>query len=219
MASGLGGAAGASSPTATSVLNAAKAAIAKQTGVHLVVFSKSGSTSNTVTADLGSNVGTESIVSGTASATIRVTPDYGYLDGNSDGLTTIFGMTAAQAKKVGKGWISMKSGTSQYTDLKSGATVSAITGVLPAAKGTTLSTTASGGSRVYVLKWTTAATSTSSKVLNTLTISAVGSALPVQESASTSSGSGTTTFTKWGEHVQVGAPPANSTIAYSKVTG
>jgi hypothetical protein len=54
---------------------------------------------------------------------------------------------------------------------------------------------------------------------DTLTVSAAGATLPVEETM-TASGGGleTITFSKWGEPVVVSAPPAGSTISYSKIT-
>ena len=207
--------------TTSSVLTAAKAAIAKQTGVHLVVTTKSSSSASTEkwVADLGAKSGVETIAEGKASASIKVTPTYAYFTGNSAGLTTIFGLSAAEAKKIGKDWVSLKSSTSQYSDLKSGVTISSVTGVLPKAKGTSLSTTVTAGVHLYVLKWTTAATSSTPKLSITLTISATGATLPVEETTAASGGAEEAlVFSKWGERVAVSTPPAASTISYSKVT-
>jgi len=217
MSTALGVAASAAATT-SSVLKAAKAAMAKQTGVHLVNSSKSGSSSALAIVDFGTKSGEENVSEGKARLTYKLTPTYAYIGGNSSGLTTIFGLTAAQAKKVGKDWISAKAGTSEYAAFKSGLTISSLAGVLPATKGTTLSTTVTDGVHLYVLKWTTAATSSTSKLSNTMTISAVGATLPVEVITTAPSGSATTKFSKWGEHVAVSTPPAASTISYAKAT-
>jgi hypothetical protein len=183
-----------------------------------VVTSKSGSSSVLAIVDFGTKSGEETLSEGKARLTYKLTPTYAYISGNSSGLTTIVGLTAAQAKKVGKDWISMKAGTSEYSAFKSGLTVSALAVLLPATKGTTLSTTVTDGVHLYVLKWTTAATSSTSKLSNTMTISAVGATLPVEVITTAPSGSATTKFSKWGEHVAVSTPPAASTISYAKAT-
>ena len=192
--------------------------MAKQTGVHLVESGKSGSSSVLFIADLGTKSGQETASEGKARLTLELTPTYAYIGGNSSGLTTIFGLTAAQAKKVGKDWISVKAGTSEYAPLKSGLTSSSLAVLFPATKGTTLSTTITDGVHLYVLKWTTAATSSTPKLSHTMTISAVGATLPVELLATASSGSASTKFSKWGEHVTVSAPPVASTISLSKLT-
>ncbi len=104
--------------TTSSVLTAAKSDIGKQTSVHLVVTSSSRSTSveEHIKADLGTVSGIETISEGSETVVLKVTPSYGYLSGDSSGLTKIFGMTSAQAKRVGKDWVSVKAGTSQYKD-------------------------------------------------------------------------------------------------------
>jgi hypothetical protein len=212
------GVAASAAATKSSVLKAAKAAMAKQTGVHLVESLKSGSASGLCIADFGTKSAEETLSEGKARLTLKLNPTYAYIGGNSSGLTTIFGLTAAQAKKVGKDWISVKAGTSEYAAFKSGLTISSLAGALPATKGTTLSTTVTDGVHLYVLKWTIAATSSAPKRSNTMTISTVGATLPVELITTTSSGSATTKFSRWGEHVAVSAPPVASTISYSKVT-
>lgn len=222
-----GAGASASAATASSVLLAAKAAIAKQVSVHLVITSKSGSRSSveSVIADLGKKSGREVISQGKATVTVEVTPASGYMGGNSSGLTTIFGLSATDAKKLGGRWASFKPSTSQYPNLRSATTIGAVTGVLPPAKGTRLSiesvkgTKTTKATRLYLLAWTTAATSSSPKLANKLTVDAVGAALPVEETTTASSGSEVAKFSKWGERVVVRAPRAGSAIAYSKIIG
>ena len=104
------GVAASATTTASSVLKAAKEAMAKQTGVHLVDSSKSGSSSILAIGDFGTKSAEETLSEGKARLTLKLTPTYAYIGGNSSGLTTIFGLTAAQAKKVGKDWISVKAG-------------------------------------------------------------------------------------------------------------
>jgi hypothetical protein len=213
MSTALGAAASAPTPT-SSVLKAAKAAISRQTGVHVVVSAKSGSSSMLFILDLGTKSGEETASEGKERLTIKLTPTGAYVAGNSSGLTAS-GLTAAQAKKVGKDWLSVPAGTREYAAMKAGLTVSYVAGFLPVAKGTTLSTTITDGVHLYVLKWTTAATSSTRKLSHTMTISAVGATLPVELITTVSSASGTTKFSKWGEHVAVSAPPVASTISLS----
>ena len=150
---------------------------------------------------------------------IRVTPGYGYVSGDSSGLTTIFGLTADQAKKVGSDWVSWKAGTSQYANLKADVTFAAVTALLPGAKGTRLSTGLTNGANVYVLKWTAAASSSTPMLSNTLTVSASGQSLPIEQVSTASGGTkATTQLSGWGELVPASAPPAASTITSTKIT-
>src|ERR1039457_5330065 len=218
----LGATAYAGVATTGSVLQAAKTAIAKQSGAHVVFIASSNSSSSIekIAADVGTTGGVETVFVGKAELTVKVTPSYGYVSGNSTGLTMIFGLSSANAKKVGTHWVSWKAGTSQYTSLKSNLTISSVSGLLPKAKGTRLSTGVTNGSKLYVLKWTSAATSSTPKLSNTLTVSAGATTLPVEETATDSSDTKVTTMlSKWGERVLVTAPPIASTIASSKITG
>jgi hypothetical protein len=211
--------ASAATATTSSIIATAKATLAKQVSVHLVVAVKSSSSSTLEIADLGKTTGVETIASGSANAKVEITPKFGYMEGDSTGLTSLIGLTAAEAKKLGTKWMSLKAGTSPYSDLKSAATIPATDGLLPAAKGTTSSTERSGGAEFYVLKWTTAATSSAPKLSNTLTISTGKTPLPVKEITSDSTASETTTFTKWGEKVAVTDPATASTIPYTTIVG
>jgi hypothetical protein len=207
-------------PKTSSVLTSAKSAIGKQTSVHLVVTSSSSSTSvkEHLEADLEKTSGVETISEGTGTAIIKVTPTYAYLTGNSSGLAKIFGLTSADVNKVGTHWVSVKAGTSQYKDLAASMTISSVASVLPAAKGTALSTSTPSAQKLYILKWNTAATSSEPAWATTLTLSAIGATLPIQET-STASGGGSekVAFSNWGEHVVVSAPVAASTIPLSKL--
>jgi hypothetical protein len=207
--------------TATSVLTAAKAALAAQKAVHLAVYSHAASSKTTerVSADLGPKSGTETISEGQATITIRLTPKAGYLSGSPSGLSTFVDMPAAEIKKVGKDWIVVAVGSSQYSSLKNDVLIGSIAGVLPAAKGTTVARQNVKGTNLYVLSWTTAASGSTPKLSNTLTLSATGATLPIEETTTASGSRETLTLSKWGERVDIAAPPAGSTIPFSKVSG
>ena len=208
--------------TPSSVIGTAKLAIAQQASAHVVFVAHAGSPSKTETivADVGRASGTETVTEGTADLAIRLSPSYAYISGNSSGLTTIFGMSSADAKKVGKDWESWKAGTSQYANLKSDLTMSSVSALLPKAKGTRLTSVVSGGTASYVLKWSISATSSTPEVANTLTVSTGAVTLPVKETALISNGAkATTTISRWGEQFVVGVPSIAATIASSKITG
>jgi hypothetical protein len=213
-------AASAQSATVGSVLAAAKGAIAKQTGVHVAVLKTSSSAIESVVGDFGVKSGVETVTVGKDHVTFRVTPTYGYLSGDASGLTDIVDLSPAEVKKIGKDWVSVKAGTSQYASLSSGMSASSLTAVLPKAKGAKLSTEVSSGAHLYVIKWDTAATSSSPQLSSTLTLSEAGATLPVEQISTASGGSKETAkFSRWGETVRVSAPPTGSTIPFSKVTG
>ncbi|HTV10994.1 MAG TPA: hypothetical protein VME20_03960 [Acidimicrobiales bacterium] len=202
--------------TVSSVIASAKGAITKQTGVHLLVYSHVGSSVESLVGDLGVKRGIETITQNKDTVTIELTPSYAYVKGNEPGLTSIMGFSASQAKKIGNEWVSVKAGTSQYTSLASGLDTSSLAGLLPDVKGTTLSVEKAKPVDLFLLKWTSAATSSSPQLTHTLTLAAVGDTLPVEQSTVAANGSTeTAAFSKWGEAVRVSAPPARSTIPYS----
>ncbi|MGH8988995.1 MAG: hypothetical protein ACRDXC_10455 [Acidimicrobiales bacterium] len=211
--------AAAGTPSTSSVIKSAKAAMAKQLGARVVsvASSKSSSTKERDTTDFGISTGEETISAGDADLSIRVTSTDAYVSGSSSGLTTIFGVTATDAKKIGNDWVFWKAGTSQYSDLEKGVIVRSLTSVLPKVKGTRRSTHTTHGAKLYALKWTSAATSSQPKLSITLTVSA-RSHLPVALTSTSSAGTKeTTTFSHWGEHTVVSAPLAGSTMPSSKI--
>jgi hypothetical protein len=219
---GFGAAAYGDGASTGGVLNATKAAIAAQTGGHVMFTAHSGSTGTTekIVADVGTTSGTEDISEGSAAVAIRVTPPFAYVSGNAAGLSTLFGLSASEARKVGRKWVSWAAGTGQYKNLRSDLTMSSVTALLPKAKGTTVSTKTAGGVGLYELRWTTAATSTVPRLSNTLTISSRAPVLPLTDTATASGGTKVTTvLSKWGEGVVVPTPPATSTISSTKVKG
>lgn len=204
-------------PTTASVLKAAKAAMLKESGVHIVVDSRSGKTTSAIIVDIGTSSGVETITSGKESVTIEVTPKWAYLSGSASGLTTVMGLTSAEQKKVGSSSVSMKAGTTPYKNLKENLTVSILPTLLPVAKGTSFSVGGGSNSKDYQLTWSTAATSSEPKTKSVLTISSGSKTLPLDEVISSSTGGGTTVFSKWGENVSVKKPA--SLVTYTKVFG
>ncbi len=201
-------------PSAASVLKTVRAAMATERGVHIVVRSRSATTRNSVVADLGRTSGSETFTSGAAKVSISVTPTYAYLWGNASGLVTLVGLTSSEQKKVGTKSISMKAGTSPYVSFRSNLTVGAFSAFLPTQKDVRLSRGAHGA---YVLTWTTKATTTTTRTTSVLTLSAGKRPLPQREEVSSSSGSGTTYFSRWGESVKESTPPAGTLIPYTSV--
>ena len=206
-------------PTSKSVLTATKASVANQRGVHVVHSSKSGSVVTTVVADIGKTLGVERITSGTYIVTITVTASYVYLSGNAGGLVHLMGLTAAQQKMIGTKAMSMKKGTTPYTSLALSATTALVSKVLPAAKGTVVTVKGAAGSKYYQLKWTNKATSSSPQRERRHDDRGRKATLPIKETITASTGSATTTFTKWGELISAVAPPASTVVTYNQVFG
>ncbi len=206
-------------PSASSVISTTKAAIAKESGVHVLLTSKTSSSSTKVVADIGATRGMETITEGSGSVTIKVTSTYAYLSGNAAGLKTLMGLTAQEQAKVGTGVMSMKAGTTPYKNLKSSVTIPVLANLLPNVTGTSSSTVTIGGRHFYELDWTTKATSSTSKSKAVLTLSEGATVLPMREIATAATGTSTTTFSKWGENINVSVPSNSKVVTYSKVFG
>lgn len=203
-----------SKATVASVIAAARAAIAKQGSVHVVVASSSGSVKSSVVVDIGLNNGIETITTGAESVTIEVNSKYAFLSGNADGLTKMMGLTAVQQKRVGSKSITMVAGSTPYKNFKANLTFGILSAVLPALAGTTLSNATGANSKDYQLNWSSKAVGTTPATKSRLVISSGAKVLPVIEYISSSTGSGTTTFSNWGEKINVRVP--SSTITYAK---
>jgi hypothetical protein len=202
-------------PTTSSVLLAAKAALGKETSVHVKVSSVSTKGPNSVVADIGKTSGRETYVAGDETFTIEVTPAYAYLSGSKQGLINLMDLTVKEQKKVGTRAIAMKVGTSPYANFKSNLTSGSFANLLPLAKGTTLLTKRDAATGGYQLKWKDAATSSSAASTSVLTISAGKEALPIKETVTTVDGTSQTRFSQWGERVTVTVP--KSTVPFASV--
>jgi hypothetical protein len=206
--------------SSASVLASARAAIASQTGVHVAFTAHSGSTGITekIIADVGTTAGTETIFEGSADVAIRVTPTFAYVSGNSSGLTKLFGMSSATAKKLGTRWEAWKAGTKQYANLRSDVTMRSVSDLLPKAKGTKVVPDSRHGATLDVLTWATAATATVPKLSNRLVVSAQGAALPISQTTTATGGTKiTTALSKWGETVTIEPPAADRTVSSSHI--
>ena len=185
--------------------------------MHVSVRSHSGTTKSSVEADLGINTGVEYYSTGKEHITITVTPTWAYLSGSPTGLTVLMGLTPTQQKKVGTKSIVMKKGTAPYKAFLRNLTVGSFSNMLPASKGTVFVTTTTNGQSAYELTWKSVATTSTPKVKSVLLLSAGKKTLPISETITSSTGGGTTTFTHWGEKVNV-TIPANL-IPYASVLG
>ena len=82
--------------------------------------------------------GTETVTDGSAVLHVIGDPERTATSaGRPSGLTSLFGMTSAEATKVGTRWEFWKKGTTQYKNLKSVVSVQSLQSLLPKSKGTT----------------------------------------------------------------------------------
>jgi hypothetical protein len=195
---------------ASSVLTAAADTMLTEPGVHMVITDQltGNSAIQRITADIGSVTGTELIEYGSATATIRVTRKAAYFTGNKAGLAFYIGLPAAAAAKVGKRWVVITPGTSEYKDLAAENTLSALpSSILPAAfLISKVSTATAAGQKVYILDWTTTPTGSKTPISARLTLTATPKVLPVSETITTKGESKTVTFSNWGAAFTVAVP-------------
>jgi hypothetical protein len=203
-----------------SVVTTASNSILAQKSVHVVIAGqKAGSAgvAQRIVADIGTETGTESIRSGTATAAIRVTRTDAYFTGTPTGLRTFIGLTPAAARKAGSRWVDIKKGTNEYKDLAAEDTMAALpASILPATgNAAQLSTTTIYGRKVYVLDWKTAPSGSGGQVSERLVLAATTQALPISETTTANGDSQAVTLDHWGESITVRAPA--SAIPYSRV--
>jgi len=206
---------------ATSVLTAADDTMLTEQGVHIVITDQiaGNATAQRITADMGTDTGTELIEYGSATATIRVTRQAAYFAGSKAGLTSFIGLAASAAARVGPRWVAIKSGTSEYQDLAAENTLSALpSNLLPAASQVSqVANTTVNGQKVYILDWTTTPSGSQTPIRSRLTLTATPQVLPVSETLTTKGESKTVTFADWGAALKVAAPAQS--IPYAQVTG
>lgn len=202
------------------LLIAAKKAILAQTGVHIVVTHYhvgSKAAAGRIVADAGATSASEELMSGSAVASIRVTPAAAYFSGNTGGLKTLIGVSSSAASKIGSRWVEMKAGTSEYKNLAAESLISALpASILPAAGNSgTLASQTMAGRQVYVLTWQVSGGSTGT-ISEQLVLTATSAPVPLRETSNSEGATQTVEFTHWGQHVTVAAP--SPTVAFSNAT-
>lgn len=172
-----------------------------------------------IVADIGTATGTESIASGTATATIRVGRRVAYFTGSPAGLTTFIGLPAVAARKAGGRWVALRSGTREYQDLAAEDTIAALPASLLPGSGDVprLRTATMSGAKVYVLSWQATPSGSAGKISERLILAATSQPLPISETTSAGADRQTVTLRRWGEPVRVPRPA--SAVPYAEVTG
>ncbi len=221
-------AAAAKSAVKASLITAAQNSILAQKSVHVVITGRkagnqagnqAGNTAlaEQIVADIGTTTGVESIRSGPAAASIRVTSTDAYFSGNPTGLTTFIGLSSAAASQAASRWVDIKAGTNEYQDLATEDTISSLpASILPTEANTVqLKTATMAGRKVYILDWKTTASGSGTKISERLILAATTQALPISETTIAGGDSETVTLEHWGEQFTVPVPA--SAIPYSRV--
>jgi hypothetical protein len=214
-------AAQANSALVASVVNAASDSILAQKSVRVTITGqKQGSAAaERIVADIGTATGTESISSGPAVATIRVTKAAAYFTGSPAGLSTFIGLPAAAAAKARSRWVAIAAGTNEYADLAAEDTLADLpASILPGTSDPArLRTATLSGRKVYVLDWSAKASGSATTISERLVLAATTQALPLSETTTANGNTQTVTLDHWGEQFAVPVPA--SAIPYASVTG
>ena len=208
------------SPAEVSLVKAVRSAVLAKGTVHVVIRrNQKGKGDETLYGDIGNKSADETVISGSAKAAIRVTPQASYFSGNSEGLVKLLSLSKKEAARVGNRWVENKAGSKEYKALFSADTMSSLpSSLLPASSdAVTLKSSALNGAKVKVLTW--AQSSSGQTIHQQLFVSATGAPLPSRETTKVSTVNQTLVFSAWGKHLDVPAPPAKDVIAYSDVTG
>ena len=213
----------AKSALVASVITAATDSMLGQKGVHVVItsrFAKPAAAPMRIVADLGTSAGAESISSGAATATIRVTPKAAYFTGNPAGLTSFLGLPASAAAKARSRWVAVTAGTTQYQALASENVLSSLPGnILPSTSDTVRMRTTSlpGTGKVYVMDWTAQASGSATTISAELVLTDASRVLPVSETLTADGETKVVTLSRWGSPVTVPVP--GSAVAYPALKG
>jgi hypothetical protein len=199
----------------------ARTAMNDSAGVHMVITSAttSGTTTSTRTAvmDSGATSAVETLTDGTATGHLVVTSADAYFSGDSAGLGEFFGMSAQDVARIGTAWVSMASGTSQYTNFSAGSLIASIPSTLmPSTDAVTLTDATDSGRPVYRLAWTSFGSDASAVIKRTLDLDASGQHLPVSETSTSTGATQTVAFSAWGTAVDPAVP--DQTLTFSQAT-
>lgn len=204
----------------TALVKAIHSNVLSKGTVHVVIRRhQKGKSNEILSGDIGSKSADESVVSGSATASIRVTPQASYFSGNSEGLIKLLSLSKKEAARVGDRWVENKAGSSEYKQLFQADTMASLpSSLLPGSSDAVkLTSSTAGGVAAKVLTWTES--ENSQTVSEQLFVPASGAPLPSRETTKLSTLDQTTVFSGWGEPLHVASPPASDVIAYADISG
>jgi hypothetical protein len=196
------------------ILAEARAAADTAGSVHYVQTGRTSRETGRNIADTAASVGHDVMtLSDGAQATVLVRGDVAYLRANLAALTAFFLLPATTAARMAGRWISVRSGSAAgrqlWDDLSfemtTGSVLDALTPVGPLRR--TPATRVDGRLVVGVHGKVRAGTGAAPGSTETLYVAATGRPLPVSCTQIYGSSEVTTAFSRWGETVQVTAPP------------
>jgi hypothetical protein len=194
---------------AASILEKMIAATSTAGPVHVNVNDHAGSLTVAYSDDSLPDSGRQVItISNGAHAVVLVLNAIGYVQANSEALTTFFGLPEAVAAKAAGRWISFKQGQPGYQAVTAGVTVPGIiTELRLGAPLSKLPATTTGGSPVVRIRGVPpAADGAPAGTTVVIDIAATGRVLPVSMQTSFGNERSDVTFSNWGETVHLSAP-------------
>jgi hypothetical protein len=215
------GAASAPAKDAQSEYEAAVKAAGNQS-VHFVSVVTQGSVTLHVVGDAGTTSGAQTLTVNNGKQTEHMSAEIvgstGYVNGNSNALHNVIGLTTAQSKKYAGKWLSFPTTNSGLAQLVSGLLKSQVATELGVDGPFTFGTAATvNGQHATAIKGTVS-TNNGGKVTEILYIPSKGNPLPIEEvtnpsaAAHSSTIHGTVTFSNWGQKTSVKAPAHSVSI-------
>ena len=207
-------AATAASPgSATAVVAASLAALKAGRTVHITITTLVSNGSITYSDDATADSGRQYITLSTGGkVTVLYVGGVGYVEGNAQGLAGFMAVPLSQAQSLAGQWIAVhpgqELGQSSYADIVAGITLSSVASeiALNAPLTLTAPATVAGQRAIGVQGRAPASEQLPASARDTLDVAAAGSR-PLRETIVASGGfTSTTTFSDWGESVQLSAP-------------
>jgi len=212
---------GLASKTPKQILSTAVAAATKSGSVHFTLLGKAAGKTETITGDTSNTDGREVITAGAVSIQAEVVGNGAYVEGNSGGLQSQMGLSAANAATYAGKWISIASTDAPFSSITKAVSLSGTLGELkPSGKLTlTPTTTKASQSVIGVHGGIPGGGAKGAKGTAVLYVSTTEPNVPVvfdvQQSSGTTKESDVGTFTKWGQPLHLVAP--TNTVAYSSL--
>jgi hypothetical protein len=211
-------------PQEMKLLSETARSILSESGVHMTItgYTQHGnSLAERIVVDMGKQISKEQITQPTAHAEIDVTPTAAFLSGNTQGLTTLIGLTSKETLRVGSRWVEAKKGSKTYSNFKAEDTLASLpSSIFPAASdAVALTHKREHGRTINVLTWTATISNSAEKLTERLEITDGAEPLPIEEGTTAGSDRQTVSFARWGDHVTVATPANSDVVSYAALAG
>jgi len=208
---GIVSSAGASTPSATSLLESTVRNAIASGAVHELTVTKLDGETLTMINDIGSNGGRQLITLSTGASTEVIAFDSmkkAYTKGNELGLKSYFGFPASDAAKYAGKWMESVPSDQAWSNITDSTTLESDFGTNLRIHDPVLSTklVTIDGARAYVITGTEAASTNSPAASVTLYVSDSRTALPLRLNEVAKGATAMVNWSKWGESLTLKAP-------------